>query len=644
MYFECPCSFRKELEQESQIIRHIDSCQEFNSDSPLCNMYKRGNVEEIPIEQLVTFLCDLKLQVERIENVLNRRGYRKQIIPIIEDLNFDHSSKQNSSSQIKQNNVAVKQNSIVLRFRSKNKSNVQQPFKIDLGDLNQNNNKTSSSLFSPHHFEDDKSSNNLTTREPNSIIQEQSKINSFQQQDQKLACEACRKPFYFNQDFGKLWFLENCGHVMCKFCIHRLAREDYIENGGKIMCKEIGCNAYMRQFELKEVLGIDMFNDLDKRLALKKQNIVECIKCQFQFSFDKDTSQELDKGQQGKNISGEALIKDNNRFICEQCQTEQCRECNAVPYHIGMTCQLYKNMQYKNKCILCDLPCEGKVCNKEYCQRRIQRLCQNTLDCSHSCYGVQGEECVCLLCSNQEPNDYCNICFTEPLKFGPCVKTECGHIFHEECILKKLDAKWVQPRISFQYCTCPICKKWLNVKHQKIQLKLNEALQLKSQIQELCLERLDIEGMKQAQELRDPKSYYYQNPQEFGMDKFCFYECFKCNNPYFGGIKNSQAGAENYGRIQFNKEDLICSGCCPISFEAKCNKHGYKYVEFKCRFCCSVAAWFCLGKIHYCETCHSGSNPNINKPCPGPEKCPLGIDHMPTGQENALGCALCRTK
>lgn len=40
-------------------------------------MYKRGNVEEIPIEQLVTFLCDLKLQVERIEIVLNRRGYRK---------------------------------------------------------------------------------------------------------------------------------------------------------------------------------------------------------------------------------------------------------------------------------------------------------------------------------------------------------------------------------------------------------------------------------------------------------------------------------------------------------------------------------------------------------------------------------------
>jgi hypothetical protein len=45
---------------------------------------------------------------------------------------------------------------------------------------------------------------------------------------------------------------------------------------------------------------------------------------------------------------------------------------------------------------------------------------------------------------------------------------------------------------------------------------------------------------------------------------------------------------------RFNKEDLICADCCPISFENKCKKHGTKYIEFKCRFCCSPAVWFCL--------------------------------------------------
>ena len=28
--------------------------------------------------------------------------------------------------------------------------------------------------------------------------------------------------------------------------------------------------------------------------------------------------------------------------------------------------------------------------------------------------------------------------------------------------------------------------------------------------------------------------------------------------------------------------------------------------------------------------------------CPGADKCPLGIKHLPNGQEFSLGCALCR--
>lgn len=68
------------------------------------------------------------------------------------------------------------------------------------------------------------------------------------------------------------------------------------------------------------------------------------------------------------------------------------------------------------------------------------------------------------------------MCFTEALKSAPCIKTKCGHIFHEECIMKKLDAKWNGPRIVFQYCTCPLCKKWLEVKNKVIEEKLNMAL------------------------------------------------------------------------------------------------------------------------------------------------------------------------
>lgn len=64
----------------------------------------------------------------------------------------------------------------------------------------------------------------------------------------------------------------------------------------------------------------------------------------------------------------------------------------------------------------------------------------------------------------------------------------------------------------------------------------------------------------------------------------------------------------------------------------------------------------CFGTTHFCEACHedpgtmqekeaSGSLP----PCPaGPRgkhlegKCPLGIDHPPTGTEFCLGCPMCK--
>jgi hypothetical protein len=50
MFFDCPCSFRKELDYEDAIIAHLDSCKLFNEDSPLCNMYKKSGVDVAPTE------------------------------------------------------------------------------------------------------------------------------------------------------------------------------------------------------------------------------------------------------------------------------------------------------------------------------------------------------------------------------------------------------------------------------------------------------------------------------------------------------------------------------------------------------------------------------------------------------------------
>lgn len=38
---------------------------------------------------------------------------------------------------------------------------------------------------------------------------------------------------------------------------------------------------------------------------------------------------------------------------------------------------------------------------------------------------------------DQKGDDYCNICFVESLEASPCIKCECGHIFHEKCLKKR---------------------------------------------------------------------------------------------------------------------------------------------------------------------------------------------------------------
>ena len=87
-----------------------------------------------------------------------------------------------------------------------------------------------------------------------------------------------------------------------------------------------------------------------------------------------------------------------------------------------------------------------------------------------------------------------------------------------------------------------------------------------------------------------------------------------------------------------------------------CPKHGVDFLEYKCRYCCSVAVYFCFGTTHFCNPCHDDfqrltSIPKAELPqCPvGPcakplegTECPLHVKHPPTGEEFALGCGVCR--
>ena len=136
------------------------------------------------------------------------------------------------------------------------------------------------------------------------------------------------------------------------------------------------------------------------------------------------------------------------------------------------------------------------------------------------------------------------------------------------------------------------------------------------------------------------------------MHKLSYYMCFKCQVPYFGGMKDCEAGQNDYNN--FKKEELVCGKCAAVCVgggSKTCNKHGTDFIEFKCKFCCSIAQWFCWGTTHFCDPCHkkqcSGdyvsrkSRDQLPK-CPGGKKCPIGGNHPPNGEEYALGCSVCR--
>ena len=96
------------------------------------------------------------------------------------------------------------------------------------------------------------------------------------------------------------------------------------------------------------------------------------------------------------------------------------------------------------------------------------------------------------------------------------------------------------------------------------------------------------------------------------------------------------------------EEDLVCAKCTlPPPGITACKKHGTAELEYKCRFCCGNAVWFCFGTTHFCEPCHSKWRGKAEVvPCPGLATCKLGVPHPPNGDgvaaEFALGCGACR--
>lgn len=238
---------------------------------------------------------------------------------------------------------------------------------------------------------------------------------------------------------------------------------------------------------------------------------------------------------------------------------------------------------------------------------------------------------------------------------SPIVKLGCNHIFHHKCVQSKIVKKWVGPKMTFKHGECELCKSWMDVSNNNdLLVIMNEQTELYEKVKKMIAERMKFEGLDKDKRLSDPNDTYYKKPIEYGMDKIRYYMCFKCKRPYFAGLKDCRED-EDGGR-DHNPQDLICGGCGNLDGVAginNCKKHGKDFIEYKCKFCCNIASWFCWGTTHFCENCHKRqckgdyltkyAKDKLPK-CDGSSNCSLKVKHPPNGEEYALGCSVCRNE
>ncbi|XP_030643001.1 E3 ubiquitin-protein ligase MYCBP2 isoform X2 [Chanos chanos] len=308
-----------------------------------------------------------------------------------------------------------------------------------------------------------------------------------------------------------------------------------------------------------------------------------------------------------------------------------------------------------------ELSAVGSVCSDPDCQEYAKLACSKTHACGHPCGGVKNEE-ICLPCLHgcdkntgclkQDADDMCMICFTEALSAAPAVQLDCSHVFHLQCTRRVLENRWLGPRITFGFMSCPICKNKIN--HSVIKDLLDPIKELYEDVRRKALMRLEYEGLHKSEAITTPGARFHNDPAGFAMNRYAYYVCYKCKKAYFGG--EARCDAEAGQGDDYDPSELICGACSDVSRAQMCSKHGTDFLEYKCRYCCSVAVFFCFGTTHFCNACHDDfqrmtSVPKEELPhCPaGPKgkqlegsECPLHVVHPPTGEEFALGCGVCR--
>ena len=659
---------------EEEFQRHFGSCQPFKSqfkefDSKFGELLKSYSE---PKERLLIVKFLLKQYINVIDKKLKK--YYSSLAqnppppaPINNDGNvappmgpsgMNNNLKINNNQQsevFKNNNSFMNQNQRNPYAQNPNQGNpyVQNPSQDNSFIPNQSSNP----FAQPNNNNNNNNNNDFDGDFNSQPIQQDDNIGTM--------CQRCK----VNPDVGYL----ACVHPICTNCFIKYAEQEFYNMKCNICQKEIDDQTK------KMILGEEKFSKLESQalMVMFGGNLVKCPykDCGEQNQFEPGSVDYNIRDDQNKVISRESAEEyAKNRCKCGFCKKDFCKECLAMPYHLGFTCGQWKNHNEAKKCRYCDSEIKGfnrgpddDVCNQSDCKERYMVSCKKRLPCGHKCFGVNGEfkcpPCIDNECKDykgqfgQNKDDYCPICYSEGLGSSPIVELSCGHYIHYLCLKKRLETKWIGPKITFNHCVCPSCNKWFDCKSvPEIQKMIDENKKLYDEIVEMSLKRLKFEDLDKDPRLTDPNSPWFNKKVEFALKRLSYYMCYVCKKPYFAGRRecgNDPNMNNDDPNKNYNPKDCVCgkdANLAGVAGKTNCPKHGKDFIEYKCKFCCKIASWFCWGTTHFCEDCHKRqcNNDYVSKypkdklPKCNKATCEVGGNHPPNGEEYALGCSICR--